>query len=155
MKYSEVSNLSDILEEGFFSDKVVDLLKEKTELNASSAKTLKEILHFVEKARSGERQVNSGKLGSDAIDSIGAYNRALNMIAYLSINQEKEKKALEDMLNKIDEEVKDAIRNGIIDPNNFKTTMEFFKFVKDQTLREGSRYYSRKVEVVPWPSLLF
>ena len=155
MKYNEVSNLSDILEEGFFSDKVVDLLKEKNALDASSEKILNEILNFVEKARSGEKQVDSGKLGSDAIDSIGAYNRAINMIAYQSISKDKERKALEEMLNSIEREVKTAIEKRTIDPDNLKTTLAFFKFVKNQTLHEASSYYSRKVEVVQWPSLLF
>lgn len=155
MKYGELSNLSDILEEGFFSDKVVDLLKEKKTLDADSEKTLAEILNFLAKARSGEKQVESGKLGSDAIDSIGAYSRAINMIAYQSIAEDKERKALGELLNSIDQEVKNAIKERIIDPNKLKTTMAFFEFVKNQTLREASSYYSRKVEVVQWPSLLF
>src|SRR3989304_10545945 len=107
MKYNEISNLSDILEEGFFSDKVVDLIKEKRTVDSSIEKTLVEIRHFVEKARSGEKQVTSGKLSSDAVDSISAYSRAINMIAYQSIPQGEraaERKALEEMLNAIDGE---------------------------------------------------
>ena len=61
MKYNEISDLSDILEEGFFSDKVVDLVKEKRQWDSDSEKILVEILHFVEKARSGEKQVNFRK----------------------------------------------------------------------------------------------
>ena len=158
MKHNEISNLSDILEEGFFSDKVVDMIKDRRQLDRENEKTLVGILEFVEKARSGEKQVNSGRLSSDAIDSIGAYNRAINMIAYQSIAEGQrnvEKKALENMLNSIDEEVKTTIKKHVIDPNNLKVTLQFFKFVKDQTLHEASRYYSRKVEVVQWPSLLF
>lgn len=158
MKYNEISDLSDILEEGFFSDKVVDLVKEKRQWDSDSEKILVEILHFVEKARSGEKQVNSGKLSSDAIDSIGAYSRAINMIAYHSIAQKgrnEERKALEDMLNSIDKEVRRTLERHSIDPNCLKITLQFFEFVKDQTLHEASRYYSRKVEVIQWPSLLF
>ncbi len=158
MKYKEISNLSDILEEGFFSDKVVDLLKEKRALDSNSEKTFAEILRFVEKVRSGEKQVTSGKLSSDAVDSISAYSRAINMIAYQSIAQGErtaERKALEDMLTSIYQEVKRALEKHIIDPNSLSVTLNFFKFVKDQTLHEASRYYSRKVEVVQWPSLLF
>lgn len=55
MKYNEISNLSDILEEGFFSDKVVDLIKERKPLDPDSEKILIEILHFVEKARKAEK----------------------------------------------------------------------------------------------------
>jgi len=155
MKYNEVSNLSDILEEGFFSDRVVDLLKEKRPVDTNSEKTLCEILSFVEKARRGEKQVSTGKLGSDAIDSIGAYSRAINMIAYQPTAEKKEKKALEELLASIDREVKTSIEKRTIEPSNLKTTLGFFKFVKTQTLREASSYYSRKVEVVQWPSLLF
>jgi hypothetical protein len=156
MKFHEITNLSDILEEGFFSDKVVELLKDRRQLDPDNEKTLSGILVFIEKARSGEKQVNSGKLSSDAIDSIGAYSRAVNMIAYQSIAEGNgEKKALENMLNSIDEEVRTTMKRHIIDPNNLKVTLRFFKFVKDQTLHEASKYYSRKVEVVQWPSLLF
>jgi hypothetical protein len=155
MKYNEVSNLSDILEEGFFSDRVVDLLKERRPVDSSGQKTLCEILAFIEKARSGEEQVNTGKLSSDAVDSIGAYSRAINMIAYLLTASDQEKKALENLLDTIDKEVKTAIENNTIEPKKLGTTFAFFKFVKNQTLREASSYYSRKVEVIQWPSLLF
>lgn len=156
MKYNEISNLSDILEEGFFSDKVVEMMKDRRQLDPENERILSGILAFVEKARSGEKQVNSGKLSSDAIDSISAYSRAINMIAYQSIAEGNSgKKALENMLNSIDEEVKTTMKKHVIDPSNLKVTLRFFKFVKDQTLHEASKYYSRKVEVVQWPSLLF
>lgn len=80
------------------------------------------------------------------------------MIAYQSIAQGErtaERKALEDMLTSIFEEVEKTREKHVIDPNCLKVTLNFFKFVKDQTLHEASRYYSRKVEVVQWPSLLF
>lgn len=157
MKYNEIHTLSEVLEEGFFADKVVDLLKARKSIASNDQKTLQEILSFVKKARKGERQVVSGKLGSDALDSIGAYSRALSMIAFQSIAEgamRADRKALEEMLKEIEGEVKNAVERKTVDPNCFRQTLDFFRFVRSQTLSEASKYYARKVEVVSWPSLL-
>ena len=158
MKYREILNLSEVLEEGFFADKVVDLVKERKALGPNDEKILREVLDFVKKAKRGERQVSSGRLSTDALDSIGAYHRAMSIIATRSISEsseKEEKKVFNEILKAIESEVKAAIERRIADPHDLKQTFTFFDSVRSQTLSEGSAYYSKKVEVVSWPSLLY
>ena len=158
MKYNEILNLSEVLGEGFFADKVVALLKERKSLGPNDQNLLRGILNFVKKAKQGERQVKSGRLSSDALDSIGAYHRAISIIAFQSIaevSKKGEKKVLNEILEAIESEVKGAISRRIVDPHDFRQTLTFFEFVRNQTLSEASTYYARKVEVVTWPSLLY
>jgi len=158
MKYNEILNLSEVLKEGFFADRVVRLLNERKLLGSSDEKLLKEILNLIKKARKGEHQVESGKLGSNALDSIGAYHRAISIIALQSISegsQKSNKKVFDEMLKTIESEVGRAIERKMVDPPSLKQTLTFFEFIKRQTLSEASRYYSRKVEVVSWPALLY
>ena len=158
MKYNEILNLSDVVGEGFFADRVVELLKERKPLRQKDEKVLKGVLDFVKKARKGKRQVSSGRLSSDALDSIGAYNRAVNIIAFQAIGEgirKKEKKIFNEMLRTIESEVKEAIKRKSVNPQDLKETLNFFGSVRHQTLSEASKYYSKKVEVVSWPSLLY
>jgi len=158
MKYSEILNLSEVLGEGFFADKIVDLLKERKSLRPNDEKLLREILNFIKKAKKGVRQVKSGRLSSDALDSIGAYHRAVSIIAFQSLSEgpkKAEKKVFYEILETIESEVKEAIRRHMVDPHDLKQTLTFFTFVRSQTLSEASTYYSKKVEIVSWPSLLY
>lgn len=158
MKYNEILNLSEVLGEGFFADKVVDLIKERKTIRPNDEKLLRGILNFVRKAKKGERQVESGRLSTDALDSIGAYHRAISIIAFQSLSEgskKAEKKVFGEILEAIESEVKEAIKRQIVDPHDLKQTLTFFAFVRSQTLSEASTYYSKKVEVVSWPSLLY
>jgi hypothetical protein len=158
MGYTEVLDLSEVIGEGFFADKTVRLLEQTQPLDANSEKLLREVLHFIEKAKKGERQVESGKLAGDALDSIGIYSRAIRIISLQSIEEGltlQIRKAFRDMLNAIESEVRLTIRDREINPENLKKTRNFFNLVRRQTLNEASKYYSRKVEVVTWPSRLY
>ena len=158
MKYNEILSLSEVVGEGFFADKVVNLLDKRKAINKNDEILLGEVLNFVEKAKKGRRQVESGRLGSDALDSIGAYRRAIRIIATQSFSeglQRPAKQAFREMLDGIKLEVQAAIKDKRIDPVSLEKTRDFFEQIRLQTLSEASRYYSKKVEVVSWPSLLY
>jgi hypothetical protein len=158
MKYNEILDLSEVLGEGFFADRVVELLKARKKLNDKDKKLLSRILVFVEKARKGERQVKSGKLSSDAVDSIGAYQRVINSVTCQSIEKGSKKaaqKAFNTMLKNMELEVAEGMGKQTIEPKEFENTVKFFEFVRNQTLSEASKQYLTKVEVAKWPSLLY
>jgi hypothetical protein len=158
MKYNEILSLSEVVGEGFFADKVVNLLDKRKAINKNDEILLGEVLNFVEKAKKGRRQVESGRLGSDALDSIGAYRRAIRIIAAQTIEQGLEhsaKQAFQAMLDGIKVEVITAMEDKSIDPASLEKTRSFFEKVRQQTLSEASKYYSKKVEVISWPSLLY
>lgn len=157
MKYNEILTLSEILNEGFFAARVVRLANSEKPLTDSDKKLLCDVLSFIKKAKKGERFVESGKLGSNALDSIGAYRRALNIITVQSLgagSRKTEKKALNTMLKSIELEVKCSIEEKTVAPSALKQTLTFFESIKRQTSHEASKYYSRKVEVAPWSKFL-
>lgn len=156
MKYNEILSLSEVLNEGFFATRVVSLTNKEKTLGSDDEKLLKEVITFIKKAKRGERFVESGKLGSNALDSIGAYRRALNIITVHSIesSQKIDKKAFNDMLKAIESEVETSIEKKSVCPSDLKQTSSFFESIKSQTSSEASRYRSRKVEIFPWSRFL-
>jgi len=158
MKYNEMLNLSEVVGEGFFADRVVNLLEKRQTLASDDEKLLREVLNFIAKAKKGKRQVESGRLSSDALDSIGAYHRAIRIITIHSIEEgltRPIRQAFQEMLGQIKSEVQLTIKDKMINPDSIKTTTNFFKLVGQQTSSEASRYYSKKVEVLSWPNLLY
>lgn len=158
MKYNEILNLSEVVGEGFFADRVVDLLEKRQTLASDDEKILREVLDFIEKAKKGKRQVESGRLGSDALDTIGAYHRAMRIITIHSIEEgltSPIRKAFQEMLSQIKSEVQLTIRDKTVTPDSLKTTINFFRLIRQQTSSEASRYYSKKVEMFSWPNLLY
>ena len=158
MKYNEILSLSEVVGEGFFAGRVVDLLESRKTMSTNDKELLEEVLSFVEKAKKGKRQVESGRLGSDALDSIGAYRRAIRIIAIQSFREGLErstKQAFQELLDGIKLEVQATIEDKRVDPDSLEKTRDFFKQIRLQTLNEASKYYSRKVEVISWPSLLY
>lgn len=151
VKYYEISDLSSVLGEGFFADKAVRTLAQQKRITESDGEILERILRFTEKIQKGKDQVNTGRLSNDAVESIGAYYRAIvTLQALIKRTEEVKEKKLDELINKIREEVKSAMQRKEIDPSEVKNTRTFFEFIRRSTLSESGKYYGSRVEILTW-----
>lgn len=152
VNYNEVSKLSDVLGEGFFADRVVRILAQRKPADAADKEVLERILGFMKKIRKGQDQVNTGRLSSDAIESISAYHRAITTLQAITRGTEEvTEKKLDKLMEKMRKEVKNVLNRGIIDPSKVKNTRSFFEYIQRGTLSEVGKYYGSRIEVLAWP----
>jgi len=156
LRYFDFSELVNILSEGFFADKVVDVLSKRKPLNETDQEVLKRILSFVDSIHAGKKQVTTGKLDGKAVKSIEAYYRAMVVTEAL---YEKSKEDVKEFFDKIIEQIKKetltALEKREINPINVKTTREFFKLIQRETLKESSRFLESEIEGIEWPKEMF
>ena len=151
VKYHEISTLSDVLGEGFFADRVVRTLAQHKRITVSDREVLGRILRFTEKIERGQHQVNTGKLSSDAVESIGAYYRAIVTLQALTTRTEEITEGmLDELIKKMKKEVENALQRREIDPAEVKSTRTFFEFIQRGTLSEVGKYYGSRIEVLTW-----
>lgn len=152
VKYNEISNLSDAIGEGFFADRVVRILAQRKHADAADVEVLERILRFTEKIQKGQHQVNTGRLSSDAVESIGAYHRAIvTLQALMRRTEEVTEKKLDELLKSMRKEVEDTLGRRVIVPSKVKKTRTFFESIQRGTLSEVGEYYGSRIEVLKWP----
>lgn len=150
-KYNEISDLSEVLGEGFFADRVVRTLAKSKHVGTPEREVLERVLNFTEKIQRGKRQVNTGRLSSDAVESIGAYYRAIVTLQALTRRTEEvTEKKIDELINRMREEVEDTLQRKVIDPSKVKDTCAFFESIQRGTLKEVGEYYRSRIEVLTW-----
>jgi len=156
IKYDEVTDLSGILAEGFFADKVVNILAQRKHADPSDTEVLERILSFTEKVEEGQRQVDTGRLSGDAVESIGAYYRAIiTLQALMRKTEEVTEEKLDKLIEKMRKEVKNTLRTKEIDPAKVESTRVFFSLIQRGTLKEVGKHYGSRIEVLTWPKRVF
>lgn len=152
LRETEFVDISNLLGEGFFADRVVSLLQKPSILDSASEEVLTRVQCFLRKVLEGQEQVGSAHLSSNTIESIDAYQRAI--IAFQqALTQKSEditKAKFKDLINKMNNEVSHALENKRVMPEKVETTLNFFKYVRRETLVESSEYFSQRV-VLKWP----
>lgn len=127
VRYTQISDLSEILAEGFFADKVVDALTQHKKMSEYEKEIFERVLKFIEKVEKGQQQVTTGRLSSDAVESIGAYYRAIVTLQAISKKTEEMTEAkLDELISEIKKEVESALRKKEIVPSELKNTYAFF-----------------------------
>jgi len=151
-KETEFNEISNLLGEGFFADRVVSILQKPGIIDSTSNEVLSRVKYFLKKVLEGQEQVKSSSLSSDTVESIDAYQRA--MIAFRTVLTKKSedvtKAKFKELINQMDDEVNSAIENKCIAPDKVETTLDFFKFVSRETLVESSEFFTHRV-VLKWP----
>ena len=149
---SEFMDLSNILSEGFFADRVVSILRKQGALDSAGEEVLVRVQSFLERIHKGQEEVGSERLSSDAIGSIDAYQRAIVVLhqALAKKSEEITKDKFTVLIAKMTDEITNTLENRCIIPEKVTTTLEFFRFVRRETLKEGSEFFSGRA-VLTWP----
>jgi len=149
---TEFVDISNLLGEGFFADRVVSLLQRSGSLDSIDKQVLIRVKSFFQKILDGQEQVRSARLSSDTIESIDAYQRAI--IAFnKALKQKSEdtmKAKFKDLITAMTSEVDSTLENQRVIPEKVKTTLEFFRYIRLETLKESNEYFSSRV-VLKWP----
>lgn len=155
MAINELSLLGSLLGEGFFADKVVATLTKEKEVMGPQERTIfGRIVSFMKRIEHGKEHVDTGRLDSEAVESIGAYYKAMISFQVLLKGIGVDEQKFRTLLDQINEEIQNSLENNRIDPRRLATVIDFFKAVQRETLSEASRHWAREVEVLRWPTLV-
>lgn len=140
LTHGSLAKVSDALSEGFFADNVVMSLRRGETINSERRALLEEVEEYISRIEKGRNQVSTGKLSDNAIASNDAYGRMLGIVVKMTPNA-TDHKIIEKLTRTIEKEVEDTLQSGRIDPQKLKTTIEFFQFVREATLRDSASIF--------------
>jgi hypothetical protein len=151
-KESEFTDITNLLGEGFFADKVVSILEKPGCINSSGKEVLGRVQSFLEKVLEGQEQVKSSSLSSSTIESIDAYQRAVLIFQQVLMKKSEDitRPKFKELIGKMNKEVSEAMKTECIAPSDVNTTLNFFKYVRRATIVESSEYFSHRV-ALKWP----
>ena len=153
LRESEFTNVSNILGEGFFADRVVGLLQRDRNIGPDDIKILIRVQGFLEKILAGQEQVRSAHLSSSTIESIDAYQRAIIAFreALTQNNEEAIRSKFKELIDSMTSEITQVLETKQVQKDKVKTTLDFFKYIRHATLIESSAYFRNRV-VLQWPT---
>ena len=137
----------------FFAKRVITTLEKGGPLDESKLELLDRITEFVIRAQQGKKQIDSGKLAQEPVKSISAYKAALNTFFIMDIDQEKDRKCFEKILDEILDEVdKTKKEKNEVSKENLPTTYSYFVNARKLATRQASRQIINQQELVAWPT---
>ena len=153
LRESEFTNVSNILGEGFFADRVVGLLQRDHNIGPDDIRILIRVQGFLEKILAGQEQVRSAHLSSSTIESIDAYQRAIIAFrkALIQKNEEATRSKFKELIDSMTSEITQVLETKQVQKDKVETTLDFFKYIRHATLIESSEYFRNRV-VLQWPT---
>ena len=150
-KNMELLEVSNSLGQGFFADKVVQILGNRGAINESDKAVLKRVKKFLKKVLEGQKQVEAEKLSCNAIETIDAYQKTLMIFRQVLIRKEEKMTAelFQSLMTKMSDEVNQVLEKNEVTLNE-KTTFEFFNIIQRQTIDETSEYLNERA-THKWP----
>lgn len=148
----EIMELGRTFKWGFFSDSVVrtiDTYKSSGKIpknKSKDEKLLTKAHDFLEMVEKGEEQVNTGRLQSNAVDSIGAYRRSLSTFIYYHPDQEDFKS----YIKSIKKSINNMIKSEYVDSQQIELTKRFFIAMSKSTFEETERLLEKRKESPRW-----
>ncbi len=147
----EILELGRAFKWGFFSDGVVRTIElypsgEIPKNKNKEKKLLTKAHEFLEMVEKGEQQVDTGRLQSNAVDSIGAYRRSLSAFIYHQPDNRDFKSYIESMKNSLS----GMIKSEYVDPQQIEMIKQFFKVMSVSTFEETERLLEKRKETPKW-----
>lgn len=148
MEFLDVSNL---LGQGFFADKVIRILTKNDQITTSEEDTLKRVKKFLGKIIEGQKEVKTEKLNHKSIENIDAYQKALDIFNRMLVQESKEMTAARftDLMEKMSSELDLVLESKAVSEKS-EVTLKFFKFIQVQTIHQTSDYLQKRA-VMKWP----
>jgi hypothetical protein len=139
--------VTDAVEDGLFAERVLNAIKEKADVNDYVKTVLQEIIEYIEKIEQGENNINS--LGSNPVESLVQYRKALDIISKLRMNEVNEKQ-MKHILKEVKKEVNNALTKENIDRSSLPQTYKYFKEAKLLAINEITKESMRRQDTLPW-----
>lgn len=141
--------ISDSLEDGFFAERVLRVIKDRNKNDATKRELLQLVIKYINKIEEGKSR-KSGKLVDDPVESLVAYRKFLDIIAALPCDEEINETHIKNVLEQVKREVQQAIENEIIDPKDLKKTYEYFKGARKLAIHEITTESMQRKEPTNW-----
>ena len=149
---TELLEMGESLEIGFLADMIVMALF-REHLTDEDIHTLKRASEFIKRVKKG-RQINGGRLGSQAIESIVAYNRAIHVMRIQSTDEKEFKEKFKENVERFETIIKKSIKQKRINKEESKELRNFFFRIGRRTLDDSSDFLERRPEVFKWRKMV-
>ena len=141
------------LRNSFFAKRVIVTINTDGSLDDSKRELFNRVLGFIDKAKAGKVQIDSGKLSTEPVESISAYKTALDTFFIMDIDEKKDNKCFNRILDKILKEVNDILDNNkIVSKETLSTTYDYFTNTRKLATKQASIQLVNQQEVVGWPT---
>jgi hypothetical protein len=140
------SELGDNLESGFLADRICHILSKSQKLNERDKNAIERGIVFLDYALQGRKQISTGKLQRDAVNSVDAYARAVVAASYV----EKDTKDIENVLKMMKEELENIVKNNRVAASKAKYSKIFFEILKKYSVNAIGTQLYKKNEAVKW-----
>jgi hypothetical protein len=150
-KNVEFLDISSLLGQGFFADKVVQILCKAGPITTKDESVLNRVKIFLKNVSEGQKEVRTERLSCESIETIDAYQRALFIFNQVLRNKSEEMTAerFHQLMENMSGEVEQVLKNRKVTSNE-RTTLEFFKLIQRQTIDETSESLGERA-ALKWP----
>ena len=115
LESTKLMELGDPLRHGLLADRALRILSTEGKLTAEDREVLASLKKFVELSEDGSNQVTTGKLTTNAINSIDAYRMILSSLSYNSLSKETLERIVK-LLSAVKDEIAVVLEKGEIEP---------------------------------------
>ncbi len=141
------------LKNSYFAKRVVSAIDENGSLNEQKREIFERINEFVNRAKEGYDQVDSGMLSSEPVKSIFAYKTALDTFFNMDMDEKKDEECFNSLLDNIRNEVDGILNhNKEISKENLPCTHSYFTKTRKLASRKSSLQLIKQQEFVGWPT---
>ena len=148
---------SDLLSQGFFADKVVDVLQKNGPIDTNDVKVLNRVRDFLNKILDGQKEGQTERLSCTALETMDAYEKAIDVLSIAILHNEEDmtSEKFRELMNKMTEEIESILQRREV-TTEIKTTLNFFEYLQRQTADEASEYMiERATQRWPFPATSF
>lgn len=142
--------ISSLLGQGFFADKVVDVLHKTGPISANDESVLRRVKSFLNTIAEGQKEATAERLSSSTLERIDAYQKALTIFSQAILHSSETMTAakFQKLMDEMVSEVELILNKKEVTGANI--TLDFFKYVQKQTADETSEYITERA-VLKWP----
>jgi hypothetical protein len=149
---------SDLLAQGFFADRVVDVLQKAGPIDPSDETVLMKVKDFLNTIIEGQKEAKAERLSCTALETMDAYQKAVNVLsqAILKNSEQMTKERFQQLMKEMTSEIQQILDSKIIDSKQKTVALDFFEFLQRQTADQASAYMKeRSIQKWPFPATFF
>lgn len=150
MKRDDQRELDEALSEGFFADRLVEIIDQERSLEHEEKDVFERAIRKIGMVLSGLEHVESGQLDSKAVENIHAYSRAVDFAMFTIGPTPKFRQEFKLALQRMRAELKAALEKGKAVPGDLKETRAFFERMRHATLRTSATYFREGANAPSW-----
>jgi hypothetical protein len=143
---------SDLLAQGFFADKVVDVLQKTGPIDSTDEAVLTKVKDFLNTILEGQKEAKADRLSCNSLVTMDAYQKAVHVLsqAILKNSEKMTKQKFQQLMKEMAEEIENILAKKAVATEQKTVTLDFFEFLQRETADEASAYMNERA-IQKWP----